>query len=1338
MTDWLVGLPGLPVQDRTSIRDAIGRLAGKGLLRRSLTLPPGLLEPLARQASTTPYFRQLATSIQQRLPVPPAEESTAISLAWRRSVRDLRIGLLANDESGYNQTLLRLLELQERFPNRFPQNPLVRICNAPFTAGWFAGLPLHVRFYALYQIFADALRRLEDADAPLAYLRDRNTLASLPSDDRDPFSYLLISQLLLRGQLDEAWKALGNSRHQRGPLGLRGWCCFLAGRAEEAMAAFEEELAAIRQDNQDKHAYFTGPEGIFSLLALLEEGGYHHHPAIRTIVADLEALQPKNPLLPAYHLLLALVDARENRLDLAQERLKAASRIPAPHSITLLLHGLVSLWIGGTPPPHLLPRLRHLQDKAQRHGYHWLAREYAALLATSGDTPPPATEEAMARLHPPLAAMLVPEKQWQRALRALNFHPATTAAPAHQRLRIAWLINYNGPDNPVSLSPRVQFRTTHGGWSRGRAIALGKLKRPDILPFLSPQDLLACAAIQERREGRRISYWLDAPQAIQALVGHPAVFLAPSPGTPVEVATGQPELILKQDGEMLELRIHPWPDKTAIRLLLESPGRLVAYPITDQHRRVAMVIGQDGLRLPLDQRDELFATLGDLSSFLTVQSSVEGSPTGCEEVRSDSRIHLRLQPYASGFRAAMLVRPLGPDGPLFKPGEGPLTLLATVGGKRLQTRRNLAVEEAAARRIEAVCPALPADPAGEREWLLPEPEECLQLLTELQAMPEEVVVEWPEGERLTVSPPAELNQFILTARERNNWFELHGSLHLDESLVLDMRRLLELSQTTQSRFIPLGQGHFLTLSKELRRRLDEMAAFAELRKHTVRLHPLALPALEELTDGLGGFEADEAWRRQLERLRRSEESPPVPVPLAPVLRDYQATGFQWLARLAAWGGGACLADDMGLGKTVQTLALILHRASGGPTLVVAPTSVCANWQEEAQRFAPGLTVIIFGGRQRQQQLERLGPFDLVICSYGLLQQEADLLATLEWQTIVLDEAQAIKNFITKRSRAAMRLAGRFRMVTTGTPVENHLSELWNLFQFINPGLLGTLAQFTQRFAIPIERDGDPVALSRLKRLIGPFILRRLKSQVLSELPERTEILLQVEMSDEEAALYTALRRRALEALGQAGGPPGRRSLRILAEIMRLRRACCNARLVLPESKIASSKLALFSNLAFDLLENGHKALVFSQFVDHLSIIREHLDQQGIRYCYLDGATPTRERREQIRQFQEGKHSLFLISLKAGGLGLNLTAADYVVHMDPWWNPAVEDQASDRAHRIGQHRPVTIYRLVTRNTIEEKIVRLHHDKRELADNLLAGTDKARGLNPAELLQLIRDE
>jgi SNF2 family DNA or RNA helicase len=558
--------------------------------------------------------------------------------------------------------------------------------------------------------------------------------------------------------------------------------------------------------------------------------------------------------------------------------------------------------------------------------------------------------------------------------------------------------------------------------------------------------------------------------------------------------------------------------------------------------------------------------------------------------------------------------------------------------------------------------------------------------------------------------------------------------------VLDMKQLMDLLSTTSGRFIPLGDGEFLALTASFRKQLDELRTFSQKQGDNLRFHPLAGLAMQDLFEDMEDLVADQKWQDQVRRLKELPTlKPTLPSTLQAELRDYQLDGFRWLSQLAHWGVGACLADDMGLGKTLQSLALILNRAAAGPTLILAPTSVCTNWIGEVEKFAPTLRIVQLSALDRQETLDGLQPRDLLVCSYGLLQQEevGEMLANVMWETIVLDEAQAIKNSATKRSQAAMRLQGNFKLLTTGTPIENHLGELWNLFQFINPGLLGSLDNFNQKFANPIERLQEHDARLRLKKLIQPFILRRTKAQVLAELPARTEIVLHVQLSKEEKLFYEALRREALEKLTNSEANAGQKHLQVLAEIMRLRRACCHTKLVKPEINLASSKLELFGETVTELLDNGHKALVFSQFVDHLSIVRAYLDEQKITYQYLDGSTPAKERKKRVDAFQAGEGDVFLISLKAGGTGLNLTAADYVIHLDPWWNPAVEDQASDRAHRIGQLRPVTIYRLVAKDTIEDKIVALHQHKRDLANSLLEGTEMSGRISTDDLLKLIRD-
>ena len=365
-------------------------------------------------------------------------------------------------------------------------------------------------------------------------------------------------------------------------------------------------------------------------------------------------------------------------------------------------------------------------------------------------------------------------------------------------------------------------------------------------------------------------------------------------------------------------------------------------------------------------------------------------------------------------------------------------------------------------------------------------------------------------------------------------------------------------------------------------------------------------------------------------------------------------------------------------------------------------------------------------------------------SYQQLQRHIELLEPIRWHSIIADEAQALKNPLAKRTRAAYALKGEFKLITTGTPIENNLTELWSLFRFINPGLLGNLKRFSRRFTHVIENaEQEPAkalkARRALKELIKPFMLRRLKSQVLQELPQKTEINQLVPLSDEEQHFYEALRQQALEQLQQLEqlDNPSEQRIQMLAQLTKLRQASCHPQLAMPQSTLTSSKLEALDELLQELLENNHKALIFSQFVGHLRLLEAHIKRRGIAYQYLDGSTPAAARKARIEAFQQGQGEVFLISLKAGGSGLNLTAADYVIHMDPWWNPAVEQQASDRVHRMGQTRPVTIYRLIAKGTIEEKILALHQHKRELADTLLSDFDSTAQLSVSEMMAMLKD-
>ena len=466
-----------------------------------------------------------------------------------------------------------------------------------------------------------------------------------------------------------------------------------------------------------------------------------------------------------------------------------------------------------------------------------------------------------------------------------------------------------------------------------------------------------------------------------------------------------------------------------------------------------------------------------------------------------------------------------------------------------------------------------------------------------------------------------------------------------------------------------------------------------------------------------------------------------PEGLNATLREYQRLGLGWLQFLREAGFGGILADDMGLGKTVQTLAHVLSEKNAGrldrPALVVAPTSLMFNWRAEAHRFAPDLKVLLLHGPRRRGDFQWIGESDLVLTTYPLLGRDIDWLGRERWHLVILDEAQAIKNPRTRASRAVRRLDTRHRLCLTGTPMENNLNELWSQFDFLMPGLLGSERQFRGQFRQPIEKLGNQERRSVLARRIRPFFLRRTKAEVAPELPAKTEIVRSVPLAGGQLRLYRELREelkdRVRRALRVQGPEQGR--MVILDALLRLRQVCCDPRLLevsIRGNVAESAKLELLMDLLPEMVVEGRRILLFSQFVRMLELIERELVRRGIGFLTLTGRT--RDRQAVIEAFQKGRAPVFLISLRAGGVGLNLTAADTVIHYDPWWNPAVEDQATDRAHRIGQEQKVFVYRLLTDDTIEDRVQRLQASKRDLIDGLL-GSGGAADLGVGELEMLL---
>lgn len=604
------------------------------------------------------------------------------------------------------------------------------------------------------------------------------------------------------------------------------------------------------------------------------------------------------------------------------------------------------------------------------------------------------------------------------------------------------------------------------------------------------------------------------------------------------------------------------------------------------------------------------------------------------------------------------------------------------------------------------------------------------------------------------------------ADDRDDWFSLELGILVEGERVnllpqlasfLERVPLQELHRMDEETLISftLEDGRIVSLRVERLRKLatilielseqpqwDDEGRLQLGRPNTSRLGEMALAC----------DDADMRWQGDLELLQRARhfqslhQGKPITLPadFSARLRDYQSIGVSWLQNLREQGVGGILADDMGLGKTIQTLAHIaIEKSAGrltGPVLVVAPTSLINNWLEEAKKFTPALRCCVLHGPNRNYRFREIGQHDLLITTYHLILKDIDFWRNQPVTHLILDEAHVIKNSQSKISRAVKQLDANHRLCLTGTPMENHLGELWSLYDFLLPGFLNNESQFKAEYRNPIERDGDTVRAQALFNRIAPFILRRTKNEVATELPPKTEVVCHIPLSDTQNDLYETIRATAREGLQQAIAEDGisQSRIKILDTLLKLRQVCCDPKLTkLTEAQtIPSAKLEHLTDMVTELVDEGRRILIFSQFTSMLELIANTLDEQQLNYVTLTGAT--RDRSTVVEKFQSGEVPLFLISLKAGGVGLNLTAADTVIHYDPWWNPAAEQQASDRAYRIGQDKPVFIYKLLTENTVEQKIYQLQQQKLDLMSAVYDAAEQQSSqfsISSEELLEII---
>ena len=882
-------------------------------------------------------------------------------------------------------------------------------------------------------------------------------------------------------------------------------------------------------------------------------------------------------------------------------------------------------------------------------------------------------------------------------------------------------------DASVSVELLMQRRKSGGGYTRGARLA------PDEVPAsltLEPHDQLALGLLRSSAPGTG-SVRSASVALLRVLMGHPCV-VAADDQLAVEVQETQITLAFDEVPDADVLRAGARLGDLSLEQVSELPqgdhlahlsadGRKLRFaPLPSALARWVWTLGRAPTLLPRESHAQLRKRLRELQPH--VQLQLPAALLGEPDTRS-KRLLLRLENNLSeGLRLSLHSRPVA-GGPVYAPGEGPSEVLGEEGGKASYALRDLAWERATLAELHDVLQLEAARELGPLRYSLDSRETALAVIERIARARELVDIEWLEGHRpLRLLEPVRRTDLKLRVGHAERWYEASGYAQVDASQQVSLVALLDAARTGQ-RYVQVDENSYVGLHDELRKLLESAGHAMFTDREKAKLSASVLPRLFELTE-LAQIERAPSVDAQLQRMREADKLPcELPQPIASLLRPYQREGVEFLLRLASWSSGGCLADEMGLGKTIQSLTVLAARQKLGPALVIAPTSVGHNWCNEAARFAPELTVHLYRGSRRSQLLRQLGPGSVLVTSYELATNDISKLKELQFATLVLDEAHMLKNAGTARARAIASVSADFRIALTGTPLENHLGELWSLMAQLNPALLGSFNRFRAHFGLPIERYGDHERLAVLRQLVSPFILRRDKRSVAPELPARIEVTKVVPLSASERNLYdtavTDLRRRI----------EGRDKLdldrvTILSEITRLRQLACHPALVVNDWRAPSSKLRALLSVLDDILPLGHRALLFSQFVSHLQLVRSELDARGLPYLYLDGSTKASERAQLAERWQAGETSLFLISLKAGGTGLNLSKADYVIQLDPWWNPAAEDQAADRAHRIGTDRPVTVLRLLAQATVEEQVAALHKDKRQLAQDLLQQTGARR--------------
>ena len=806
-----------------------------GLLTKERQCVDEIVEVLSKIAVKEQTFKLFAKAIQDEAPVSYYYGKWSVR-CWR-GMREMRIGV-------YTQQFDLIDDAAEFIDSQcsdlFTEPPsTVRIMTRPFDVEWFRTLPTSFQFYLLSSVLQYSQATLSDFPELVSFLADEEEFADLSIDEQLPFKRLLFNELVFRGRLAEAEEMVASHEASFLGTGARGTLLFLGGHSKKALTAFEEDLRFLQKFSNDEKVAFFGPAGIFYILNLLQVSKKEEYYKIADSISIALSLFQNARENIAYNYLATVINSHINKgLQGEEIHLPEGSK---QNVLTVAIAGICQYWLNSTVEPEVESEVLFFYERACKQGYSFFTIVLGEILATishdDSDYLAVTSELQEKTSIVPLLPILEPEEPWKRSLQALIFATSQETDTEQQTTRMIWMVAFEG--KTIAISPKEQKMTPDGEWSKGRPISLSRLYKTNRLNYLTSQDRRICAAIKKSKnpETHGVNYFFDMDKALVAMIGHPNLYLAESPLTPVEFVAGEPELLVEERGDNLHICFaHPITSDN-INYYSETPTRVKIININNNHRRIAQITGKDGITVPMTASEQVLTAIGNISSFMTVHSAIAADSTNRQTsnitfVDADSTIYMHLIPYGTGFRLEMFVKPFLEGGHYLKPGQGVENIMAEVNGKRLQTRRNLALEEEKARDIEELCPildlAVDMEQENDREWHLYDPDDCLQALMELQAIRDKVVIEWPEGEKLSITHKVSLDNLNLKIRtNRQNWFAMSGQLALDQGHVLELKELLAKVKKSSGRFVEIGDGQFIALTQEFKKRLEDINLFSE-------------------------------------------------------------------------------------------------------------------------------------------------------------------------------------------------------------------------------------------------------------------------------------------------------------------------------------------------------------------------------------------------------------------------------------------------------------------------------------------------------------------------------